>query len=372
MAVIAVCECGWRSKRLPSTATASYAGRRHLCSRYAITQARAARVQARRDDPGIVRACHHKQASHQHGTRAAYVLDKCRCRPCRDATAAAERRRSKEKAYGRWQPYVDATPAREHVQALMAAGLGHKRIAALSGVPHGAVSALLYGRYEKGRSRTPTRRIRAATEARLLAVTATEDTLGARVGVDPTGTRRRLQALVAVGWSMSRLGRRLGVEPSNFTRTVHGPGPVGAATARAARNLYGELADQAPPEANHREKIAASRARNYAKARGWLSPLWWDDETIDNPDHHPAAVATPLPVLDEIAVERATAGVPVALTAAERDEAIRRLLERGHNKTEIARRLRLSGATATRLLGIAVGRYGELEHAIAATQEVAS
>ena len=33
----------------------------------------------------VKRDCQCKRASHVHGTRTAYVVDKCRCRPCTDA-----------------------------------------------------------------------------------------------------------------------------------------------------------------------------------------------------------------------------------------------------------------------------------------------
>lgn len=31
------------------------------------------------------RDCQCKRANHQHGTRTAYVVDRCRCDPCREA-----------------------------------------------------------------------------------------------------------------------------------------------------------------------------------------------------------------------------------------------------------------------------------------------
>lgn len=57
-----------------------------------------------------------------------------------------------------------------------------------------------------------------------------------------------------------------------------------AETVRAVRGLYDELWNVAPDESGHRTKIAASRARNYARARGWAPPLAWDEEQLDAPD----------------------------------------------------------------------------------------
>lgn len=217
-----------------------------------------------------------------HG-RVKYVVEKCRCDVCRADSTAYENNRARQLAYGRWQPYVDAEPVRAHVRQLQAGGLGSKHLAVVSGVPHGAISKLIYGDY--GGS-PPSKRIRAATAAKLLAVTATLDNLGATVKVDATGTRRRLQALVAIGWSQSKLAARLGMQPGNFGKTLKSE-KVNAATARAVRDLYDELWQTLPPREEHRDKIAFNRARNHAKRHGWAPPLAWDDDTIDNPSSQP-------------------------------------------------------------------------------------
>jgi transcriptional regulator with XRE-family HTH domain len=186
--------------------------------------------------------------------------------------------------YGRWQPYVDAARAREHVQALGAAGIGWRRAADLAGVPAASVSKLLYG----GRGgRPPSRRLRAETERKLLEVRPGLESLGARALVDATGARRRLQALVAAGHSQAQLGARLGISGADFTKTMTGE-RLTAGTVRAVRALYDELWDVAPDESTHRTRIAASRSRNYARARGWAPALAWDDDEIDQPDAQPA------------------------------------------------------------------------------------
>lgn len=224
----------------------------------------------------------------EHGTRARYVLGPaedgtkgrgCRCRPCAKANRAAENHRTRMIAYGQWQPYVDAGAAREHVKMLAACGIGWKRAAELAGVSSGAMSKLIYG---GPGDRPPSRRIRPETAAAILAVQPALEFLSPSALVDATGTHRRLQALVATGWSQSRLAARLGMLPSNFGTMLAAP-RVTAATVRAVRELYDELWDQPPPEDGHREKIAANRSRNYAAARGWPPPAAWDDDRIDNP-----------------------------------------------------------------------------------------
>lgn len=105
--------------------------------------------------------------------------------------------------------------------------------------------------------------------------------------VDATGTRRRIQALAWLGWSLARLSARLGGDESH-ARKILGSSWVTAATERAVRELYDELWDQAPPEDGPYDRRAASRARNYARARGWVPPLAWDDDEIDDPAGRPA------------------------------------------------------------------------------------
>ena len=185
-----------------------------------------------------------------HGTRARYVGGPdengrpggCRCASCTEGNRLDHAHRARMKLYGRWQPYVDAAPAREHVRALSAAGVGWKRAAKLAGVSTGSMSRLLFG---GPGDRLPSRRIRPETERRLLAVRITPAALSPGARVDATGTRRRLQALVACGYSKSRLAARLGVQGGNLATSMERD-QVTAATERAVRALYDELWGRAP------------------------------------------------------------------------------------------------------------------------------
>jgi transcriptional regulator with XRE-family HTH domain len=179
---------------------------------------------------------------------------------------------------------VDADRARAHVQALAAAGIGWRQAADLAGIPRGTMQDLLHG---GGGRRHPSERLRPETEAAILAVQPAPENLAAGTPVAAAGTHRRLQALVANGWSQARLGERLGMTPANFA-TMMRQGQVRAGTARAAAAVYDELWNRPAPETTHHEKAAASRARNHAKASGWAPPLAWDEERIDAPDGRPA------------------------------------------------------------------------------------
>lgn len=235
---------------------------------------------------GEVRDCACKLASHQHGTRLGYVVDKCRCTPCREAAVAYERNRRKQTIYGRYDSgRVDATPVRDHIQFLMANGVSYKQTAKLSGVSLSAVGAILYGRHERGHAPYP--RVHKTTAEKILAVRPVPESMADGRVVDGTGTARRLRALVAIGWSQSRLAERLGIMPSNAGPIFHGRN-VTAGTARAVRRLYNELWDQPQTGTDWHSKAAAMRSINRAAANGWLPPMAWDDETIDTPETAPA------------------------------------------------------------------------------------
>lgn len=324
-----------------SRGTADYAFGRHSCDRYQRRAAEAIRyVERNAAIDRTPKPCHHKQADHQHGTYACYVLDACKCLPCGTANRTYEADRTRQQAYGRWNGLVDAEPARQHIRALMAQGMGLKRIAAVSGVAHGVLWKLIYGKRKRLKSgkpskrRTPSRRVRPETEARILA-TKVDLADGARV--DGFGAARRVQALVALGWSMAKIAARLGIQRSNFTSFAHGRTDISVAHDKAVRALYAELSMQLPPQESHRDKIAASRSRNLAKALGWLPPLAWDDESLDDPNAGPGSRVAD-DELDQSAIERRIGGdKSVPLTAGERAELVRRMLAKGFTKRDIER-----------------------------------
>lgn len=334
-------ECGWTSKP-SSPAAADHAYRRHSCDRKRRRDELTARGRAREAAVDRTpRPCLHPRARHEHGERNAYVLDGCRCLPCAAAASAYELERIRRHAYGRWDGLVDAGPAREHARALMAAGVGWKRIAAQAGVSTGAVSKLLYGDATRATPQGPSKRIRPEAAARILAVRAD---LADGATVDGVGTARRLQALVCGGWSQHKLAARLGVQPSNFTAVVYGRGGVTVATARAVDALYEELWNTAPPAESPGDRAAVTRARRLADWRGWAPALAWDEDTIDDPAATP--VVTEPAGVDEVAVLRRAAGDHgVPLTRPERWELVRSLHAQGLNDRQIATRTGLNIST---------------------------
>jgi len=85
---------------------------------------------------------------------------------------------------------------------------------------------------------------------------------------------------MAIGWPSRILTTRLGMAEHGSVLDIanHNNATIRRATADNVRRVYDELWDKPGPS-----RISAQRAAK----RGWVPPLAWDDDTIDDP----AAVA---------------------------------------------------------------------------------
>jgi DNA-binding CsgD family transcriptional regulator len=257
----------------------------------------------------------------------------CYCRPC-DRIMNKRVRINTERGITR-TGLVDAQPAREHVEQLCLRGMTRHQIAELAGINRTQIRNLLIGQPSVGQG--PAKRLRATTAAALLTVTftpcepvAVPEGRSRKFGatVEPTGTRRRLEALMANGWPAYELSRRLGHLNSGLQLPRAGRRYT-SSTAAAVRALYDELSDTPGP---------SPRAATLYRGRGYLHPGWWDVDTIDDPDAEPAGLREQL---------RTLKGWPVEV---ERDrpltEQIHVLTKTGLSDDEIAQRL---GTTAKQI-----------------------
>lgn len=103
---------------------------------------------------------------------------------------------------------------------------------------------------------------------------------GGKLNRPIAGTRRRLQALAALGYSAKDIARRYGRDHSVLSNLTNRKTQewVYRETAEKIAPIYDELS-MLPPEPGMYTKRTASQAR----ARGYLPPLYWDDEAIDDP-----------------------------------------------------------------------------------------
>lgn len=303
----------------------------------------------------IRRECQHG-GRHKHGTPRMYRADRCRCPECTDAKYLHDSWITKQKAYGRYgasSKFVDAVPVRAHLESLRAAGMGYRRVAAMVGLP--AVSVFRIEHRHNGYP--PSRKVLRSTADAILAV---RPDIAAGANVDAAGTRRRVQALVACGWSYAEISARMGrpygdrVHVRRFT--------FATAVTRRTRDevavVFDRMWDVRPPAASSRERATRTRMMRIAAAAGWLPPLAWDDDSIDDPaaipagrmPHGPACAACThescqqiRPPLDEVLVARIMAGTHQARrqvpTSPELVAAVRRLAGLGLSDGEIGGRV---------------------------------
>lgn len=207
------------------------------------------------------------------------------------------------------------TPARKsqiHVQSLVANGMSVRAIAEVSGVKAGTVSRL---------SRGICKSVALRTETAILTVSL-EAVMGRpnpRGFVPNIGSRRRLQALMAIGWRHSDLSPMAGFNTGTLNHQVGNW--ISRAKHDAMKDLYDRLWNTEGPAP------ATSRAR--VRNAGYLPPLSWDEDTIDDPNYEPDSA-------DAEAVDAA--------------EDVEFLLDSGCRREEIAQRLGYVPATLVRNL----------------------
>lgn len=285
-----------------------------------------ARETDRAHDDGTDRTGRGWEVSRLHGTNARYHLDGCRCRPCSKAAVEYDRRRNRLIAYGRWQPYIDAEPARRHVRGLMAQGMGWKRIARTSGVASGTLTKLLYGAPARGMA--PSKRIRPETAAKLLAV---EADLAPAALVNAGPSWQIIRGLIANGYTRAWISSRIGQDGRALQL---GRDRIEHRHALTIRGLGERYATVPGPSV---------RSRRYAERHGWTVDLLWD--ALDGLlwDALDGELDPTVPDIDEIAVERAIHGEKVRLTEPERAAAFTRLRRYGSVNKQTLDRLGMNG-----------------------------
>jgi DNA-binding CsgD family transcriptional regulator len=259
-----------------------------------------------------------------HGTESGYTQHRKAgvpvCEPCRDA------HREYTRAYRARQarPALRVSPqqARRHIIRLVEQGCPLYVIADQAGVNQRTVADIA----ADGRAF-----IYRHTEQAILAVDGGHGHI-----IPAIGTHRRIQALMAIGYPFADIAKRLGVHHDRIRQYLIQEAIYTRTAARIAR-MYDELSMTPGP---------SRRARSIAARRGYLPPLAWDDDTIDDP----AAWASPgeddddMP--DPVVVERLASGADwkaLGANRAERLDAAALMLRRGIPAAEIERHLSLRG-----------------------------
>ena len=288
-------------------------------------------------------------ADHKHAaSTTCYIQHQCRCVPCSELHTRTAQRRTRLKAYGRFDTgLVDATPVREHMLELAEFGMGYKRVAQVAGIGLTAARNLLWGRQEPGpRYGELQKRIKRETADAILAVQPELANLAGGTSIPSRATHRRLQALVAIGWSQAKLARRLGMGEGNLGALMK-RGHVSVRVHFRVAELFEDLWNQLPPLDEARDKAAYTRALALAAERRWLPPMAWDDIDTDTEPPVPDEDSGP----DEARVELVVKGERVRLSPAERRLCVDRLHAAFWHDKRIAEALGCNIRTVERIRG---------------------
>lgn len=263
----------------------------------------------------------------------------CRCLGCSAAHRAYNQQRRRRIAYGTWKHRTDADTVRSHLKTLSAAGIGLRRVADLSGVPLNTLYAVRYRE-----------QVWHDTATAVLAVTVENATLADGALVDATGTVRRIQALTAIGWSITAQAQRMRRGARAHAHLLYAT-QVTAGIARLVARQYEQLSGTAAPVGQY-----SLRTRRWAMGQGWPPPLAWEDVDIDDPDAVPNLGADTDDFVDEVLVERVAAGLAPfkALNDAERAVLFQGPAS-GWTDSQAARLLRMSVVTVDRWRARAAG-----------------
>jgi hypothetical protein len=101
--------------------------------------------------------------------------------------------------------------------------------------------------------------------------------------VPNAGTRRRVEALMCLGWSMRVISRRLGWHEDRLAVMLAGYDGVSPQNAERIAALYEQLWNAHPPQATKGDRMSVSRTIALAQRRGFRPPMAWDDTELDAP-----------------------------------------------------------------------------------------
>lgn len=242
----------------------------------------------------------------------------CRCEPCTKAASRADAERRLDRLAGRPR-MVPAGPAAEHARQLVNQGLTFSQIDRESGVQASTVRRLLDGQLQIRRT-TADKILRVPLKVRV--------TLG---DVPACGAIRRVRALYALGHFNREIALVAGVSRDTIGYLAAGKWLTLRVSADdGIRAAYDQMSMRAG---------TSWKTRGLAVRSGWVPPLAWDEDTIDDPSAEPVRdlvqVDDDEDFVDPVAVQRFVAGAPVDVTDAEWLVALKECVARGMSYPQV-------------------------------------
>jgi hypothetical protein len=229
---------------------------------------------------------------------------------------------------------ISADTIGDHVRWLHGMGFGDPAIGAAAGVSHAAVYRIRLARRQLTQH---------AIAGRLRMVGHVPVPAQSGLIVPAHGTRRRLQALLTIGWTQAALGDLLDVSDAQVHQWAHPRLGNLYETWHAVADVYDQLSGTPGP---------SSITRDRAAKRGWLPPLAWEGIDIDDPWREPVETEDDAdPAVDEVLLHRILRGEHEGeIPKPERTAVLNHAIEHNWNKTRVAQVLGVKLATADQAL----------------------
>ena len=197
-----------------------------------------------------------------HGTLRRYIVDGCRCDPCRVYRVRYQKQYLHDVNSGRPRT-LPVQVVQDHLAMLIESGMSQWAITKAAGY----TSRNAIYRFLSGETHT---RVNVSTAQRILAVTPDSDTRPtAPRPIAPS--RDRLRALAVMGWDCRALADRLGWDHARCDKIRAGDATwIMARSEQAIADLFDQLWDTPGPSA---------RTRSWARRQQWPAPLDLEPDT---------------------------------------------------------------------------------------------
>ncbi len=240
--------------------------------------------------------------------------------------------RSRQQKLWKWQRanniqiYTDSEPVRAHVQHLLDMDMTAPMIAQAAGCSDQTIYFLANGMF-------PRTKLGIAIPVRGVTHHPHPNATHALA----IGARRRVEALIAIGWQSQYIAERLGISHRTRLMTMLKQPRIAYGTWLAIEVLYDELSGTPGP---------SSYSMNRAKKYGFMPPLAWEDLDIDHPEHQAVTEndsSESDDAIDEVLFQRILNGRHSGETPkAERKAVLDYAVKHGWGGTKVAEVLNLS------------------------------